>query len=80
MRRLFRVKRDLTGNLPSLPAIFPDTLAPVVRTAPDGERELPAAAKSCHGASDERAQPQFALLPRMAQNGVALLGARNLVL
>jgi hypothetical protein len=25
MRRLFRVKRDLTGNLPSLPAIFPDT-------------------------------------------------------
>jgi putative SOS response-associated peptidase YedK len=40
MRRLFRAKRDLTGNLPPLPAIFPDTLAPVVRTAPDGEREL----------------------------------------
>jgi hypothetical protein len=39
-RRLFRVKRDLTGNLPSLPGIFPDTLAPVVRTAPDGEGEL----------------------------------------
>jgi putative SOS response-associated peptidase YedK len=40
MRRLFRVNRDLTGNLPSLSAVFPDTLAPVVRTAPDGEREL----------------------------------------
>jgi putative SOS response-associated peptidase YedK len=40
MRRLFRVNRDLTGNLPSLPAVFPDTLAPVVRTAPNGEREL----------------------------------------
>src|SRR6202008_268400 len=40
MRRAFRVMRDLTGNLPSLPAVFPDTLAPVVRTAHDGEREL----------------------------------------
>jgi putative SOS response-associated peptidase YedK len=40
MRRAFRVMRDLTGNLPSLPAVFPDTLAPVVRTARDGEREL----------------------------------------
>jgi putative SOS response-associated peptidase YedK len=40
VRRLFRVKRDLTGNLPSLPAVFPDTLAPIVRTARDGEREL----------------------------------------
>jgi putative SOS response-associated peptidase YedK len=40
IRRAFRVMRDLTGNLPSLPAIFPDTMAPVVRTARDGEREL----------------------------------------
>src|ERR1700745_629326 len=40
MRRAFRVMRDLTGNLPILPAVFPDTMAPVVRTAPDGEREL----------------------------------------
>jgi putative SOS response-associated peptidase YedK len=40
MRRLFRVKRDLTGNLPNLPAIYPDMMAPVVRTARDGEREL----------------------------------------
>ena len=36
MRRAFRVLRDLTGNLPSLPAVFPDTLAPVVRTAHSG--------------------------------------------
>ena len=40
MRRLFRVTRDLTGNLPGLPAVFPDTMAPVVRIARDGEREL----------------------------------------
>jgi putative SOS response-associated peptidase YedK len=38
--RAFRAMRDRTGNLPSLPAVFPDTMAPVVRTAPDGEREL----------------------------------------
>ena len=40
IRRLFRVGRDLTGNLPALPGVFPDTMAPVVRVAPDGEREL----------------------------------------
>ena len=40
MRRLFKASRDLTGNLPPLPAIFPDGLAPVVRRAEDGEREL----------------------------------------
>ena len=32
--------RDLTGNLEPLPAVFPDQMAPVVRTAPDGAREL----------------------------------------
>jgi putative SOS response-associated peptidase YedK len=40
IRRLFRVGRDLTGNLPPLPGIFPDYMAPVVRVAADGEREL----------------------------------------
>ncbi|TPV98179.1 MAG: hypothetical protein USCAAHI_02415 [Beijerinckiaceae bacterium] len=40
MRRLFRVKRDLTGNLPGLPAVHPDTMAPVVRVARDAEREI----------------------------------------
>jgi putative SOS response-associated peptidase YedK len=40
MRRLFRVKRDVTGNHPALPAVYPDTIAPIVCTARDGEREL----------------------------------------
>jgi putative SOS response-associated peptidase YedK len=40
MRRLFRVKRDFLGNLPGLAAVFPDSMAPVVRTALDGECEL----------------------------------------
>ena len=39
IRRLFRVDRDGGGNLPSLPGIFPDQLAPVVRTIAS-EREL----------------------------------------
>jgi putative SOS response-associated peptidase YedK len=37
---LVRAKRDLTGNMPSLPAVFPNCRAPVVRMAPDGVREL----------------------------------------
>ena len=39
IRRIFAVKRDDTGNLPPLPGIFPDQLAPVVRAA-EGGREL----------------------------------------
>jgi len=37
---LARAMRDTTGNLPPLPGIFPDAVAPVVRTARDGVREL----------------------------------------
>ncbi|MFZ3326458.1 MAG: hypothetical protein WA231_11410 [Methylocella sp.] len=40
IRRLFQVTRDLTDNLPALPALYPDTMAPDVRVARDGEREL----------------------------------------
>jgi hypothetical protein len=39
MRRIFRFDVDLTGNLPSLPGVFPDTLAPIVRNGAAG-REL----------------------------------------
>lgn len=35
-RKLAKVARDITGNMPPLPAIFPNSRAPVVRTAPDG--------------------------------------------
>lgn len=35
-----RAMRDTTGNLPPFPGVFPDYLAPVVRNAPDGVREL----------------------------------------
>jgi putative SOS response-associated peptidase YedK len=39
MRRLFAVAHDLTGNLPPLPDVFPDQMAPIVRTAA-GQRQL----------------------------------------
>jgi len=39
-RRLMRVLNDRTGNQPPLPAIFPDQMAPVVRTGRDGLREM----------------------------------------
>jgi putative SOS response-associated peptidase YedK len=40
IRRWFRALRDLSGNLPPLPAIFPDAMAPIVRLSEDGERQL----------------------------------------
>jgi putative SOS response-associated peptidase YedK len=39
MRQLFAARRDRIGNLPALPAIFPDMMAPVVRQTAEG-REL----------------------------------------
>jgi putative SOS response-associated peptidase YedK len=40
IRELSRAMRDTTGNLPPMPGVFPDYPAPIVRTAPDGVREL----------------------------------------
>ncbi len=40
IRRAFRVMRDRAGNLPPLPAVYPDSLAPAVHVSLDGEREL----------------------------------------
>ena len=39
IRRLFAVTSDMAGNLPSMPGVFPDQEAPVVRNH-DGQREL----------------------------------------
>jgi putative SOS response-associated peptidase YedK len=40
IRELAKAMRDETGNLPLLSGIFPDSLAPVVRRARDGVREI----------------------------------------
>ena len=38
IRREFQVNWDDTGNLPPLPGIFPDMMAPVIRYDGDGRR------------------------------------------
>jgi putative SOS response-associated peptidase YedK len=40
IRQLTLAMSDTTGNLRSIPAVFPDYAAPVVRNNQDGEREL----------------------------------------
>lgn len=87
MRRLFRVKCDLAGNLPALPAVYPDTIAPVIHAAQDGERELslmrwgfPATAEPRQGASHQCVQLEVALLARMAEGGMVRLRAGDFVL
>ena len=37
IRDLFCATNDRAGNLPLLPATFPDQLAPIVRVGADGE-------------------------------------------
>jgi putative SOS response-associated peptidase YedK len=39
IRDLFRRSTDLAGNLPTMPGVFPDDSAPIVRFGVDG-REL----------------------------------------
>ncbi len=40
IREMARVLRDLAGNLPPMPEIYPDYPAPIVRNGVDGVREL----------------------------------------
>lgn len=40
IRKFTRAVNDATGNLPSMPAVFPDSSAPIVRNGEGGEREL----------------------------------------
>ena len=58
-----RAMRDLTGNLPPMPGVFPDYPAPVVRTAPDGVRELMLARWGSRGNSAVRRSPISATRP-----------------
>lgn len=63
IRRLAGAMRDTTGNLPSLPGIFPDYEAPIVRKGEDGMRELVRARWGMPS-------PAFALQGRKVDKGV----------
>jgi hypothetical protein len=43
-----RVLREIIGNMPNFPGVFPDYAAPIVRHAPDGVRELCTARSGPH--------------------------------
>ncbi|MDI9846745.1 SOS response-associated peptidase [Rhodoblastus sp. 17X3] len=62
MRALFRVTKDLTGNLPPMPGVFPDYPAPIVRIF-EGERELTTARWGMPS-------PAFALKGRTTDPGI----------
>ncbi len=69
IRRAIRVMRYRAGNLPSLPAVYPDTMASVVRGFPRRQ-----------GAGHQSAQSQIARLARLAQSRVALPRPGNFLL
>ena len=64
---LSRAMRDVTGNLPLFPGIFPDYAAPIVRNAPDGVRELSMARWGMPS-------PVFAVKGRKSDPGVRMCG------
>jgi putative SOS response-associated peptidase YedK len=64
IREFTGAMRDVTGNLPLFPGIFPDYMAPIVRNAPDGVRELSTARWGMPS-------PVFALKGRNSDPGVA---------
>ena len=63
IRALARAMRDNAGNVPSLPGVFPDYSALIVRSAPDGVRELSMARWGMPS-------PRFALKGRNSDPGV----------
>lgn len=63
LAKLFGAGRDRTGNLAALPAVFPDTAAPVVRGDGEGGRELALARWGMPS-------PAFALKGRATDPGV----------
>ena len=77
IRDLFRASRDRVGNLPLLPAIFPDQMAPIVRVGADGERELVMARWGMPGPPQYGGQPVTNLRNLGSPHWRGWLGNRN---
>src|ERR1700704_6272463 len=62
IRRLFAALNSRVGNLPSMPGVFPDYPAPIVRNAPDGREiamapsGMPSSQRALMDATKNRAQ------------------------
>ena len=60
IRQAFKVTRDLAGNLPAMPGVFPDYPAPIVRNAARGLElalarwGMPTSSKGADGCHRER--------------------------
>ena len=78
IRDLFGVKHDRAGNLPPLPAIFPDQLAPIVRASADGDgRELVMARWGMPGPPQFGGQPVTNIRNLRSPHWRGWLGKRN---
>ena len=77
IRDLFSVKHDRAGNLPPLPAVFPDQWAPIVRTRADGERELVMARWGMPGPPQYGGQPVTNIRNVASPHWRGWLGKRN---
>jgi putative SOS response-associated peptidase YedK len=77
IRDLFRASRDRVGNLPLLPAIFPDQMAPIVRVGTDGERELVMARWGMPGPPQYGGQPVTNIRNLGSPHWRGWLGNRN---
>ena len=77
IRDLFSVRHDRAGNLPPLPAIFPDQLAPIVRLGPGGERELVMARWGMPGPPQYGGQPVTNIRNLSSPHWRGWLGKRN---
>ena len=75
--RQLSVKYDRAGNLPPLPAIFPDQLGPIVRVAADGERELVMARWGMPGPPQYGGQPVTNIRNVASPHWRGWLGRRN---
>ena len=77
IRDLFSVKHDRAGNLPPMPAIFPDQMTPIVRTGVDGQRELVMARWGMPGPPQYGGQPVTNIRNVKSQHWRGWLGKRN---
>jgi putative SOS response-associated peptidase YedK len=77
IRDLFGVKHDRAGNLPPLPAIFPDQLAPIVRVTAGGERECVVARWGMPGPPQYGGQPVTNIRNLGSPHWRGWLGKRN---